>query len=217
MGERGFNYKIIRYLPISESIANDLQVLEGDFFVSRGNGSLALVGRSTLAQPPPFQVVFPDTMIRLRFSVVLRDSRWIPTIWPSESVRRQIGRSVKTTAGIWKIAQPQVASIVLPLPPLAEQHRIVAEVETHLTRLEAAVAALERAKARLKRYRASVLKAACEGRLVPTEAELARAEGRNYEPADRLLVRILKERRACWESDQSSKLRPLAKDPISDK
>ena len=40
-----------------------------------------------------------------------------------------------------------------------------------LTRLEAGVAALRRVQANLKRYRAAVLKAACEGRLVPTEAE----------------------------------------------
>ena len=58
------------------------------------------------------------------------------------------------------------------------------------------MAALKAALAQLKRYRASVLKAAVEGRLVPTEADLARAEGRDYEPADRLLARILQERRA---------------------
>ena len=46
---------------------------------------------------------------------------------------------------------------------------------------------LKSARPSLKRYRAAVLKAACEGRLVPTEAELARAEGRDYEPADRML------------------------------
>jgi len=51
-------------------------------------------------------------------------------------------------------------------------------------------------QANLRRYKASVLKAACEGRLVPTEASLARAEGRDYEPADQLLARILAERRA---------------------
>ena len=78
-----------------------------------------------------------------------------------------------------------------PLPPLPEQHRIVAEIEKQFTRLDASVAALKRAQANLKRYRASVLKAACEGKLVPTEAELARAEGRDYEPADQLLDRIL--------------------------
>ena len=64
------------------------------------------------------------------------------------------------------------------------------------------MAALRRARANLKRYRASVLKAACEGRLVPTEAELARSEGRGYEPAGVLLERILAERRARWESQE---------------
>ncbi len=65
----------------------------------------------------------------------------------------------------------------------------MAEIEKQFTRLEAAVEALKRLQTNLKRYRASVLKAACEGRLVPTEAELARAEGRDYEPADQLLAK----------------------------
>ena len=90
----------------------------------------------------------------------------------------------------------------LPLPPLPEQRRIVAEIEKHFTRLDASVAALKRVQANLRRYRASVLKSACEGKLVPTEAELARSEGRDYEPADRLLDRILSERRAQWESQE---------------
>ena len=94
----------------------------------------------------------------------------------------------------------QFTDHAFPLPPLAEQRRIVAEIETQFTRLDASVSALRRAQANLKRYRASVLKAACEGRLVPTEAELARSEGRDYEPAGILLKRILAERRACWES-----------------
>ena len=93
-------------------------------------------------------------------------------------------------------------TIPLPIAPLAEQRRIVAEIETQFTRLDASVAALRRAQANLKRYRASVLKDACEGRLVPTEAELASSEGREYEPADVLLERILAERRARWESQE---------------
>ena len=96
----------------------------------------------------------------------------------------------------------QLADYPFPLPPLPEQHRIVAEIETQFTRLDASVAALRRGRANLKRYRASVLKNACEGRLVPTEAELARSEGRDYEPAGVLLERILAERRARWESQE---------------
>lgn len=115
------------------------------------------------------------------------------------------------------LKQEHISGITYPLPPLAEQNRIVAEIEKHFTRLDAAVTGLKRIRANLKRYRASVLKAACEGRLVPTEAELAKAEGRDYEPADRLLSRILKERRAKWEADQLVKMKAQGKTPKDDK
>jgi type I restriction enzyme S subunit len=59
----------------------------------------------------------------------------------------------------------QLSSYPFPLPPLPEQERIVARIESLFTQLDAGVAALKRARAALKRYKASVLKAACEGRL----------------------------------------------------
>lgn len=101
-----------------------------------------------------------------------------------------------------------------PLSPLPEQRRIVETIESYFTRLDSAVPTLERVQRNLKRYRASVLKAAVEGRLVPTEAELARAEGRDYEPASDLLRRILVERRRRWEgSSRKGKYRePFAPD-----
>ena len=58
----------------------------------------------------------------------------------------------------------------------------MAEIEKQFTRLEAGVRGLAAVQANLKRYRAAVLKAACEGKLVLTEAELARQRiGRSYE------------------------------------
>jgi type I restriction enzyme S subunit len=60
------------------------------------------------------------------------------------------------------------------------------------------------------------LKAAVEGRLVPTEAELAREEGRDYEPASVLLERILVERRRRWEEAELAKLRAKGKEPKGD-
>lgn len=82
--------------------------------------------------------------------------------------------------------------VVIPLPPLAEQRRIVAEIEKQFSRLDAAVEALKRAQGNLRRYRASVLKAACEGRLVPQDP--------NDEPASELLNRALTERRKRGEA-----------------
>ena len=97
-----------------------------------------------------------------------------------------------------EISGKNAARIPVPVPPLAEQRQIVAEIEKQFTRLDAGVAALRRVQANLKRYRAAILKAACEGRLIPTEAELAKAEGRTYETGEQLLARILADRRKNW-------------------
>ncbi|MCA3052061.1 MAG: restriction endonuclease subunit S [Rhodocyclaceae bacterium] len=92
-----------------------------------------------------------------------------------------------------------VQSFAIPLPPLESQIEAVAEIEKQFSRLDEAVANLKRVKANLKRYKAAVLKAAVEGRLVPTEAELARKEGRDYETGEQLLQRILETRRKEWK------------------
>ena len=86
----------------------------------------------------------------------------------------------------------------VPLPSMEEQRQIVAEIEKQFTRLEVGVSALRRIQANLKRYRAAVLKAACEGQLVPTEAELGRAESHSFESGEQFLSRILTERRQHW-------------------
>jgi type I restriction enzyme S subunit len=121
--------------------------------------------------------------------------------------------SVATGSTFSAVSSQQLKEHHLVLAPSNEQPRIVDEIEKQLTRLDAATAALKRVQANLKRYRASVLKAACEGRLVPTEAELARKEGRDYEPADKLLQRILRERRARWEADTLAKMQASGKPP----
>lgn len=105
----------------------------------------------------------------------------------------------------------------LPVPPRAEQSRIVEALESYFSRLDAAVSSLESAQRKLKAYRASVLKTAVEGRLVPTEAELAREEGRSYEPAEVLLERILRERRRRWEETELAKMKAAGKTPKDDR
>jgi len=60
----------------------------------------------------------------------------------------------------------QIGEYVVPVPPLAEQCRIVGALEEHLSELDAAVAGLQRVQAQLPRYRASVLHAACDGSLI---------------------------------------------------
>jgi len=58
-----------------------------------------------------------------------------------------------------------VRAQLIPIAPLPEQERIVNRIEELFSYLDAGVAALERVRVGLKRYKASVLKAACEGKL----------------------------------------------------
>ncbi len=88
-----------------------------------------------------------------------------------------------------------------PLAPLDQQKRIVAEIEKQFSRLDEAVAALKRIQANLKRYKASVLKAAVEGKLT----EEWRRKNLDVEPASELLKRILTDRRKKWEEDYIKK------------
>jgi type I restriction enzyme S subunit len=108
-------------------------------------------------------------------------------------ILRQCSKNGTTVASI---DFPRFLRFPFPLPDIDEQKQIVEAIESQFTRLDDAVAALQRSRTRLKRYRASVLKAACEGRLVPTEAEVARQEGRSYESASVLLEHIKSEREA---------------------
>ncbi|MBI5710654.1 MAG: restriction endonuclease subunit S [Candidatus Eisenbacteria bacterium] len=136
-----------------------------------------------------------------------------------EFVRLQMQRTAAAFRGrgttINGITKKQLLDTGFLVAPLPEQRRIVEAIESYFTRLDDAVATLERVQRNLKRYRASVLKAAVEGRLVPTEAELARAEGRDYEPASALLKRILAERRRRWETSvrRGKYQEPVAPDP----
>ena len=130
---------------------------------------------------------------------------------------KPIAKEMASGTTFLEISGAKAAQIPIPIAPLREQQEIVAEIEKQFTRLDAATAALKRVQANLKRYRASVLKAACEGCLAPTEAELARKEGRDYEPAEKLLQRILRERRARWETDTLAKMIAAGRCPNDDR
>ncbi len=101
----------------------------------------------------------------------------------------------------------------IPVAPLNEQKRIVEEIEKQFSRLDEAVENLKRVKANLKRYKASVLKAAVEGKLT----EEWREKHPDVEPADKLLERILAERRKKWEEAELAKMKAKGKKPKDDK
>lgn len=122
-----------------------------------------------------------------------------------EEYRKDAQSSMTGTAGQLRVPSSYLHDSIIPLPPLSEQHRIVAKIEELFSRLDAGIQALQKAKAQLKRYRQAVLKAAVEGRLT----EEWREEHPEVEPAEQQLERIMKEHREAWENE----LHACGKDP----
>jgi len=201
-----------------------LKIFEPGCILFPRSGSVALNHRGILGIRAG--VVSHIGVLRNFRAIVTRD--WL--FW--FLVTYDMGQIAKQTTNLDLVNFSDVRRILVPIAPLPIQRRIVAEIEKLFTRLEAGVAALKRVQVSLKRYRAAVLKAACEGKLVPTEAELAKkAEGKrkkeersresgppsvlplpsSFESAAQLLTRILAERCAKWTGRGSYK-EPVAPD-----
>ena len=91
----------------------------------------------------------------------------------------------------------ELKAFKFPLPPLAEQGRIVAKIEELFGELEAGEASLRRARRGLALYRQSLLKQAFEGKLTaPWRAQ----NPDQLESPDQLLQRIEQERQALYEA-----------------
>lgn len=113
-----------------------------------------------------------------------------------------------------ELSQETVRNYEIPLPPLAEQHRIVAKIEELLPEIEEygkAQEALDKLNAELpERLKKSILQEAIEGRLVPQDP--------NDEPASVLLEKIRKEKKRLVKEGKLKKKdleeRPISKDEI---
>lgn len=154
---------------------------------------------TNIVGPPLGKVsIVPDTHARWNINQAIVRFRPIPAgldrgflsfFLQSSECKAWLSRTTKTTTSQVNLATSTCRRLPVPVAPLVEQERIVSALESYFTRLDDAVATLSRVERNLKRYRASVLKSAVEGRLVPTEAALAKQEGRDYEPASVLLKR----------------------------
>jgi type I restriction enzyme S subunit len=181
----------------------------GDLLAFRVNGSPRIAGQ-VIAYCGPNGYNFCDHFIRFQVEQAAIAPKFLAFAFRVPPLRSQIEAGMVSTAGQHTVSQRTYASVVLTVPPVREQRKISNSIESYFSRLDEAVTTLERVQRNLKRYRASVLKTAVEGRLVPTEAELARKEGRDYEPADVLLARILEERKARWIKQAAEKGRARA-------
>jgi type I restriction enzyme S subunit len=151
------DFRQSKLLPVRIDEVRHILLRPGDFLVTRGNGSIKLVGAGALVEVVPGPVIYPDLLIRVRVRADTIEPRWLNLVWRTKYVRMQIERKAKTTAGIYKISQRDLGSINLPAPSLEEQKRITAEVERRLSVVEDLETQMSQESMRAARLRESVL------------------------------------------------------------
>lgn len=115
-----------------------------------------------------------------------------------ESFLRDGESNMTGSVGQKRVPAGWLASVAIPLPPLAEQGRIVAKVEELLGRVSAARARLAKVPALLKRFRQSILAAACSGQLTADwRSDAAEGDGPG------LLAKIVRDRSKTREANRS--------------
>jgi len=117
-------------VEVSPEVAAPFVVRDADVFIVRYNGDINRVAKPAIYRGYNADgAVYPDKLIRLRADPKRIDPEFLVTALNSRTVRAQVEELGKTTAGNIGVSGGNVKGFQLPLPPLPEQRRIVAELD----------------------------------------------------------------------------------------
>ena len=194
VSENSYNKRNERAVPLPNDLIYAREATAGNIAVIEEGQRVCLGQRTVLVKP-------------MRGFVC---SYWLAYfILSPYSYKSLVGESIGTTVAHVNLSD--FRPFLLPLPPLAEQQRIVARIEELLPKVEEygkAQEALDRLNAELpERLKKSILQEAIEGRLVPQDP--------NDEPASALLDRIRKEKAQLVKAGKLKK-KDLEETPITE-
>lgn len=173
----------LKFASFDDSEKSSLMLKSGDILIIRSNGSLNLVGRAALVYNTDTNGLYAGYLMRLR----IKDTekllpKFLLHFLNSGKARAYIEEKAKSTSGVNNINSEEISDLQIPVPTLAEQERIVAEIESRFERADALETAVDRTLNDAEKLKQAVLKKAFSGELVPQNPD--------DEPASVLLDRI---------------------------
>jgi type I restriction enzyme S subunit len=173
----------VKTMGFSSKERDRFAVEPGDLLVCEGGEP----GRCAVYRGEPGRFMYQKALHRVRCGPMVRPDYL--AYWFRRFVSSRIVRSRVSQTTIAHLPLEEIRELEVPVPGIEEQEAIVAELEKHFSRLDAAIAGLKAVRAKLRSYRTAVMKGAVEGHLVQREIDCAAREGRLYESATELLSR----------------------------
>jgi len=202
--ENGFINKNVVRFPFTDKLSQYV-ILEGDILMAMTGGT---VGKSLYVKYLPEETMLLNQRVALiRPNIVFTD--YIDYVIKSQHIQGIITEAKNSTND--NISMGDIYNFPIPLPPLAEQKRIVAKIEELMPKVEAygkAQESLDKLNEELpERLKKSILQEAITGKLVPQYP--------NDEPASVLLDKIRKEK-ARLVKEGKLKKKDLVEVPIEE-
>ncbi|MGM9319460.1 restriction endonuclease subunit S [Deinococcus aquaticus] len=146
-----------RKILLSNSELVQYKLESGDILITRVNGSTDLVGSFIINNDSSSQFAYCDHFIRMRFPYSGYNPQFLNLLSKSRLVREQIESKFVTTAGQKTVNQTHISTLLVALPPLPEQHRIVARIDELMARCDELEALrVEREQKRLDAHAAAL-------------------------------------------------------------
>lgn len=148
---------------------------EGDLLIVRTNGSRELIGRSAVVQAG-IEAAFASYLIRFRVDAKRVLPAWVNAVLGNPSTRERLEGLAASSAGQYNLSLGKLGPVPIPLPALAEQERILAKIQDHVTATSRLQGEVCRAVGRSAQLRRGLLQAAFAGQLTGSSSDLERAE-----------------------------------------
>lgn len=139
---------------------------EGDILIIRSNGSVDIVGKCALVRKIDEQFLFAGYLIRLRAIQKLLLPKYLANIFSSVNIRNQIEEKAKSTSGVNNINSQELAGLIIPLPSIQQQQKIIEAIESRLSVADKMEESIAESLQQAESLKQSILKKAFEGRLI---------------------------------------------------
>lgn len=171
------------YVP-KEFVRNQKQIVQDkDILISLAN-SAELVGKVAQVDGISLEATFGGFLGCIRTTFL--NPMFLFLYLRSSLIQAKLRASAKKTTNIANLSGGSITGIDVPIPPLGEQKRIVAKIESIQEKIKTIEQSVKKAEELIGKYREALLQKAFRGELVPQDP--------NDEPASKLLDRIRADR-----------------------
>jgi|SRR5579875_1266084 len=169
--QRGYlDLREIAQIRVSEATLSKLRLLPGDVLLNEG-GDRDKLGRGWVWEGQIPNCIHQNHVFRARLAKNAVHPRFL-ALFINGPARHWFDQNAKQSVNLASISLSRIKQLPVPLPSLPEQHRIVAILEEHLSRLDAGGSLVEYSATRSTRLRGTILDVAAQGTLNQPERSL---------------------------------------------